>query len=86
MCLRYPGLVGLVLLSPMILKIAFQEPIEINASEDGYCDIVQTSKEGKLSTVSIAPQLVDELCFLLEEAKKQAIANRRKFTSRKGDQ
>jgi hypothetical protein len=70
----------------MILEIQSQEPIEINASTDGYCTIVQTAWNGQKTCITIIPSLVDQFCLLLKEAKRQAIENRMEFINEKDSQ
>jgi hypothetical protein len=67
----------------MILEIQSQEPIEIHASTDGYCTIVQTAWNGEKTSITIIPRLVDQFCLLLKEAKRQAVENRMEFMNGK---
>jgi hypothetical protein len=70
----------------MKLEIQSQEQTDIYGSDRGYICIKQTDPCGENAIVVFAIHNVDMICQMLQEAKKDAIENRKVYLESKGEE
>ena len=70
----------------MKLEIQSQDQTDIYASDRGYICIKQSNQCSDDGIVMFAIHNVDMICEMLQEAKKEAVDNRKIYLESKGDE